>query len=67
MSSARRSAPKDLGRAALVLPVLMTFFGATAVASNLLRLSTWAGRRQAQMVHIGETVTALIGATPQGR
>jgi len=45
----------------------MTFFGATAVASNLLRLSTWAGRRQAQMAHIGETVTALIGATPQGR
>ena len=57
---------EDLGRAALVLPVLMTFFGATAVASNLLRLSTWAGRRQAQMAHIGETVTALIGATPQG-
>ena len=57
---------EDLGRAALVLPVLMTFFGGTAVASNLLRLSTWAGRRQAQMAHVGETVTALIGATPQG-
>ena len=57
---------EQLGRAALVLPVLAAVTGGGILASNVIRLPRWARRREAQMESIAGRVTALLGESPPG-
>jgi len=57
---------EDLGRAALVIPMLMAVIGGGALASNVLRLPRWAREREGQMECIAGRVAALLEERPQG-
>ena len=55
---------EDLGRAAMVIPTLMTLAGAGTLAANMLRLPRWARRREEQMEYIAGRATALLAEPP---
>ena len=52
---------EDLGRASLVMPVLMAAFGGGVLASNALSLPRWARERESQMEYIAGRVGLLLG------
>ena len=56
---------EDLGRASLVLPVLMAVTGGGTLGANLIRLPRWARTRERQMEYIAGRIGALIGERPQ--
>ncbi|MFV1987890.1 MAG: hypothetical protein ACC682_11465 [Gemmatimonadota bacterium] len=55
---------EELGRAALVIPVLMAAAGGGVLVSNLLRLPRWARKREDQMERIAGSVVSLPGERP---
>ena len=55
---------EQLGRASLVLPVLMAVLGSGVLASSALRLPRWAREREGQMEYIAGRVGALLDETP---
>jgi len=51
---------EELGRAALVLPVLMAAVGGGTLVANAIRLPRWARKREEQMEYIAGRVGALL-------
>ncbi len=56
---------EELGRAAIVLPLLMAGMGGGVLAANMLNLPRWAREREGQMEYIAGRVGALVGQRPQ--
>lgn len=56
---------EQLGRASLVLPVLMAVLGSGVLASSAFRLPRWAQEREGQMEYIAGRVGALLDETPR--
>lgn len=54
---------EELGRASLVIPVLMTWLGGGALVASALRLPRWANQREEQFGYIAGRVGALVGET----
>ena len=58
---------EELGRASLVIPVLMAWLGGGTLVANMLRLPRWAQKREEQMEYSASRVRALLGEPPQGK
>jgi hypothetical protein len=54
---------EELGRASLVIPVLMTWLGGGTLVASTLRLPRWANQREEQIEYIAGRVGALVGET----
>ena len=52
---------EELGRAEIVVPMLLAMFGGGTLVSNVLRLPRWARERERQMEYIAGRVGALLG------
>ena len=57
---------EELGRAAMVIPVLVAALGGAILAANVLRLPRWARQREQQMEYLAGRVGALLEEPPQG-
>ncbi|MBT8477378.1 MAG: hypothetical protein KJO06_00575 [Gemmatimonadetes bacterium] len=59
---------EELGRASLVIPVLMALLGSGTLVANVIGLPRWAHQREEQFEYIAGRVGALIGetASPDG-
>jgi len=47
-----------------VIPVMLALMGSLSLATNAIRLPSWAGERERQMEQIGERAVALLSAGP---